>query len=300
MTSSAGGISSADTRSLGPPEAFTGSRRSVEAPSLGVSEGSDLPGARRLVGSPRVAVGEPRAPSGAARARQLRGARPRFRGFENFPARVPRRRAAAGRDPRGLRLPRGTFRLLGPRRSGFAMRLPLGSRGASSLPLGEDLARAAAARSLSPAPSRRPRLSRRLSQWPGPAPRADGRRARHRREGRRGPATRGPEAAWSRLFANGPERYVQVASHSGGGGGAGAPDASAGERGARGGARRGRTGSASAAPAPLFVRRRGADRLRAPRRLRRARSPRRSLPPGSPPPPPPSRPRPPALLSWPQ
>lgn len=114
---------------------------------------------------------------------------------------------------------------------------------------------------LSPAAPRRPCPSRRLSKWPGPVPRPDGRRARHLQEGRRGPATRGPEAAWSGLFANGPKRDVQVASHSGGGGGggAGAPDGTAGERGARGGARGGRTGSLSAAPSPSFVSRRGAD-----------------------------------------
>ncbi|XP_066088516.1 voltage-dependent L-type calcium channel subunit beta-2 isoform X4 [Saccopteryx bilineata] len=48
---------------------------------------------------------------GRARAseRHLPGARPRFRGFENFPARVSRRRAAAEPDPRGPRPPRGTF-----------------------------------------------------------------------------------------------------------------------------------------------------------------------------------------------
>lgn len=153
-----------------------------------------------------------------------------------------------------------------------------------------------------PGPAARPRrrpsprppagsLVCRFSEWPGPVPRSDCQRApgaaRSReggvREGRRGRAE-GPAAAWSRLFANGPKRHVQVASHSGGGGGgAGAPDGTAGERGAR-------TGSERAAPPLSFVSRRGAD-LRLPGRLLCGDpSPRRALLPRSPPPPPPSRP----------
>lgn len=122
-------------------------------------------------------------------------------------------------------------------------------------------------------PCQRPRrpASPRLAFQPGPAaphtlsassPRAApgaGRRGKEEGTHRRGVWGGG---AWllapGRLFANGPERHVQVASHSGGGGGAGDPDGTAGERGSRGGARSGRTGSESAAPSPSFVSRPGA------------------------------------------
>lgn len=102
--------------------------------------------ARSLAGTPQQrpvpARGERREWNWAAGGRKPPGARPRFRGFENFPARVPRRRAAAAPGAPAARASRGE--LLGVSvacHSRRPTRLPLGSRGRSALPLGEDLPR---------------------------------------------------------------------------------------------------------------------------------------------------------------
>lgn len=80
-----------------------------------------------------------------------------------------------------------------------------------------------------------------VSTWPGRAPHPERLSPRAAPgAGRRGEGGGDPPPGWGggawllapgRLFANGPERHVQVASHSGGGGGAGDPDGTAGERG---------------------------------------------------------------------
>lgn len=193
------------------------------------------------------------------RGRRVPGARPRFRGFENFPARVPWRRAAAEPDPRG-RASRGelsasrrrvtlAFRRASP---WAALRPPAPSLLARTVPAPPLWARSARPgrwrrRPSPPPPPGSP--ARRSSRWPSPVPRADGRRARSAApapggwerggEGGGDPPRAAGGGCRSRLFANGPARHVQVASLGGGGGGAGAADGRAGERGARGGARSG-------------------------------------------------------------
>lgn len=251
---------------------------------------------RRATCSRPWARGARRGWSSAAGERKPPGARPGFRGFENFPARVPRRRAAAAPEPRRPAPPAGNFSafrwpvtLAGRRASPWARAAGAPSLSARTCPsAGGSSARSALALPAPPA-ARLPRAS--LATWPGCAPRPERREPRAAPaagggERRRGPAAGGRLLAPGRPFANGPERPVQVASHSGGGGGARDPDGPAGERGSRGGARSGRTGSEIAAPAPFFVSRPGAELRLYRRRLCPDPSPGRSLRPGSPPPPP--------------
>lgn len=156
----------------------------------------------------REVFGEQGEPSPAARARTLPGAGPRFRGFENFPARVPRRRAAAGPEPTRPAPPAGNFSALGClvtlafRRASPSARAPR----APSLPPGEDLprrprlpsppppplcARPAPPPGREPPPLPPPRCpASRFSKWPGPVPRPD--------SGERGAEPRAAPGAGSR------------------------------------------------------------------------------------------------------
>lgn len=171
------------------------------------------------------------------------------------------------RSPRGPRLPRGTFRSGGGLSLSLSDAPPPGSRSRSALPPGGDLPRRPPARQSASRPLAGPKAPKnvRPSPWPSsrvPAPPPLGfaicfkRHSAHWEPptvGRRGAGDPGRGGGdpppWSRLFADGPKRRVQVASHSGGG--AGEPDGAAGERGSRGGARS--TGSHSAAPSAGFV-----------------------------------------------
>lgn len=117
-------------------------------------------------------------PGAAARATRLPGARPRFRGFENFPARVPRRRAAAGPEPTRPAPPAGNFSAPGClvtlafRRASPWARAPRAASLPPSLPPRSSPGRP---RLASPSPPLRARPARpprrpasRFSKWPGP------------------------------------------------------------------------------------------------------------------------------------
>lgn len=137
---------------------------------------------------PRDAVWTPREGSPDVRGRQLPGARPRFRGFENFPARVPWRRAAAEPDPRG-RASRGELSASRRRRVTLAFRRAspwaalrppapsLLARTVPAPPLGARSARPGRGRRRPSPPPPPSSPARRPSEWPSLVPRPDSRRA---------------------------------------------------------------------------------------------------------------------------